>query len=780
MTRGFRVYYSFADTRTPFDSATPDVFLGLRTRRLRSRFVRVTPARVSGRAAMGAPARIHAAGERVSLLPGASASAGAGAEAEAEARARASPLRRVPARAAAASALALLALAGCAAAGPEARSAALAALGGPPAPRRNAVHRAIPRGRDDPSRAATRATRRAVVPRLGGAPDPADASDDSADASSSSSPDSDRPTLGLAERFRRAATASGFVLPVTADERAAHAWLADDDSDASSDSAADASGSSPRSSSARDPKDLLLENILGGGADAIPDVVPGIPFDVRDAAYDEPGWFHRPIARRSETRRNAFTFCVDSADEWDLAFPEGWFQNWRFGVNGVNDANDSSDSSSSSTSTPGYCVESVTYARNGASCGDADVVLFNEGALIWHGRHSRDDARDPSGPAYLLPPKAHPAQTYVYFAHEAPAGFGNELLDPSVMSQFDYLASANRAGSSLWWSFVPSARHLTQDFDAFRRPLANRAPVLAWLAIDCGGKAREGILGEIARHFPVWSVGSCRNNKPSDPDLPGRDASSDEQRRRMQMSLSKYLFYFAAENAECPGYTTEKLWLALSRGSVPVYFGDGEVKAHLPCDECVLDVRDFPDAQSLAARMRAIATTPGEYERITAWRRGDPKAWPEAFREALAVASADVARVTCGVLREGPRAYRKAEAQGKGGGGAQGGGDGGEVGGVARLAAAKRAACPANDGDDSDETVDETGSSSGSSEGSSSSGALGGGGARSGPRPVFGRRVRAFESGGADGGAFVAPETHYERPCDDDERAECFRFRASS
>jgi len=45
---------------------------------------------------------------------------------------------------------------------------------------------------------------------------------------------------------------------------------------------------------------------------------------------------------------------------------------------------------------------------------------------------------------------------------------------------------------------------------------------------------------------------------------------------------------------------------------------------------------------------------------------------------------------------------------------------------------------------------------------------------------VFGRRVRAFESGGADGGAFVAPETHYERPCDDDERAECFRFRASS
>ena len=165
------------------------------------------------------------------------------------------------------------------------------------------MRRPPPRGGD-----ARDASRRR--PRLGGAPDPADSADDSADnsaddsadasSSSSSSPDADRPTLGLAERFRRAATASGFVLPVTADERAAHAWLADDDSDAS-DSAPEASSSSPRSSSS-DP-DLLLENILGGGADAIPDVVPGIPFDVRDAAYDDPGG--STARSRGEARRDA-------------------------------------------------------------------------------------------------------------------------------------------------------------------------------------------------------------------------------------------------------------------------------------------------------------------------------------------------------------------------------------------------------------------------------------------------------------------------------------------
>ena len=41
--------------------------------------------------------------------------------------------------------------------------------------------------------------------------------------------------------------------------------------------------------------------------------------------------------------------------------------------------------------------------------------------------------------------------------------------------------------------------------------------------------------------------------------------------------ISRYLFYFSAENSVCPGYTTEKLWLALSRGSIPVYFGDDDV-----------------------------------------------------------------------------------------------------------------------------------------------------------------------------------------------------------
>jgi len=39
----------------------------------------------------------------------------------------------------------------------------------------------------------------------------------------------------------------------------------------------------------------------------------------------------------------------------------------------------------------------------------------------------------------------------------------------------------------------------------------------------------------------------------------------------------------------------------VSRGSIPVYFGDDDVHQHLPCSECVLDVKQFKSVEALAA-----------------------------------------------------------------------------------------------------------------------------------------------------------------------------------
>ena len=698
---------------------------------------------------------------------------------------------------------------------------------------RNAVRR-VADARAGSDAAATSVTDAATAPPRAPSASSADRASASLGAVSVSEADapwgSDLSDLASATRAR--ALETGFVLEVSEDAKERYAdWIGavpfpsrdvhetnDDDG-----------------GSRTEPKiDRFFENVVARGADALPDVAPGVPFDAFDDAYDAVGWAHAPARldfesarlgvsdeerfapegslsaaasaererlgkeklKNLKTRRNAFSVCVDRARDWDVAFPEGWFQ--AFANGGLE---------------PGYCVSEVILDERADGedapwpCADADVVLFNEGAFIWQGAHrvaSEDDAkRNPSG--YALPAKRSPEQVYVYFAHESPGVFGGELLDRALMDQFDYLASPNARGASAWWSFAPSARHLAQDFVAFARPFAHRAPALAWLALDCGHE-REGILAAISEHYPVWSLGACQNNKSPSEDLPGRDSRTDEQRRRMQLALSAHLFYFSAENSACPGYTTEKMWMALTRGSVPVYYGDGEYKKHLPCYDassntapCVLDVRDFPSAAALAARMRAIASDEAEYAAITAWRFRDPKTWPLPFRRAVAAASADVTRVTCGLLRgdSGGNKVKPALAQVAATGGWVGVTAAAERAKGSFYAAAYDDASPegsGNDAEGSGRSVDAAFVAGASTDpavreasdafrerrsldaglsrrlGSFHCGKEDG-------FPVFGRPVAEFAKSKSP---FADPESHYDRLCADDTRAACFRLKEPS
>lgn len=529
----------------------------------------------------------------------------------------------------------------------------------------------------------------------------------------------------------------------------------------------------PWTKSARRPRDLLLDNVMLSGADVLPDVAPGVPFISKDPEYDAEGWAHSPLPGRGA--RNKFKLCVDNADHWDVAFPEGWFQRMVDAkLHGL---------------TPGYCVSEVVQDVGGSGCGDADVVIFNEAALIWRGAYKNGDG------SYQLPPKHHPGVVYIYFAHESPAVYGSDLLDKRLMDQFDYLAYHNEKGASLWWNYLPSVRHMVQDYEAFIRPFSERQPVLGWLAIDCGVGIRVPLIAEIAKRFPVWSIGSCLNNKDRPEDLPGRDTRSDQQRRRMQMILSRYLFYFSAENSDCPGYNTEKLWMALSRGSVPVYFGDSDVHDLLPCEECVLDVKKFPSVDALVTRMQEIASSEKEYNRIMAWRFQHPSTWPLGFRRGIAVASADVNRLTCSVLREGTRRYKKAAVQvAKTGGYVSGGPGNGDIYAVndATHPAVRAAAEVAARGESlkPDQmralmsyacTTEHTesnwlpGARGGDGGDSTSVGSLGN--AEGTKTLIMGKRVKDFLEEYTKVDRLTPPEEHFDKTCEDEQKRSCYNLR---
>ena len=339
-------------------------------------------------------------------------------------------------------------------------------------------------------------------------------------------------------------------------------------------------------------------------------------------------WKHQPLAPRGGGT-NRFKVCLDQgAASWDAAYASGTlFDLFRGGV----------------------CFAEITES----ACEDADVVIFNEGVFLWGGGH-----RNAQG-AIELPPKSDPKQVYMYFAHEAAGTFGWELKDENVMKQFDYLAYFDRETSAVWWPFGPTVRSMLQDFKFFARPRENRVPGVAWLATDCK-PLRATIAQEIADKFPVFSLGSCQNNAQAPFGLPGRGDGGGA----FQDLMSNYMFYFAVENGgACPAYATEKVFLALSRGSVPIYFGDEKALATMPSPDAFVDLKTFDTPEKLAARLHAIATDQAAYDEVHAWRYRHPSEWSEGFRALLRVMSTDIKYGVCDVLRKGADAVPASAAQ---------------------------------------------------------------------------------------------------------------------
>ena len=386
------------------------------------------------------------------------------------------------------------------------------------------------------------------------------------------------------------------------------------------------------------------------------DVAPGVPFDAFDDAYDAVGWAHAPARLVSDdnsdgatlgvsdesgslsaaasaesaererlgkekeipslrTRRNAFSVCVDRARDWDVAFPEGWFQTFASG-----------------TLTPGYCVSEVILDESADEsswpCADADVVLFNEGAFIWQGAHRTSvvgddgETREEYRP-YLL--KRSPEQVYVYFAHESPALFGSELLDRRFTDQFDYSASSNKRGASAWWNFAPSARHLVQDFVAFSRP-TSRTERRPWP----GSRSTAGTSDKESwekspntRRCGRW--GRARTTKTPRPTSPAavRGATNSDGARNSALSshpslLRRKLGVIRGTPRRSPGWRSRAgpcrfiTATASTKNTSPCYDADSNTAP------CVLDVRDFPTAAALAERMREVAR---DERRVRAYAR---------------------------------------------------------------------------------------------------------------------------------------------------------------
>ncbi|XP_069177908.1 alpha-(1,3)-fucosyltransferase C-like [Procambarus clarkii] len=156
---------------------------------------------------------------------------------------------------------------------------------------------------------------------------------------------------------------------------------------------------------------------------------------------------------------------------------------------------------------------------------------------------------------------------------------------------------------------------LTQEEIAW----VSRRQLAVWMASHCFTESRrETLVAQLQQHINVTTVGSCGQIKC------GRNHLDTHCFRWLAGS---HLFYFSFENALCDDYHTEKLWLPLEHGMVPVVYGGRSYPDILPFGSYI-DVMAFPSAVALAAHLVYLANHPTVYLRHLQWRRYWRVRWP--------------------------------------------------------------------------------------------------------------------------------------------------------
>ena len=110
---------------------------------------------------------------------------------------------------------------------------------------------------------------------------------------------------------------------------------------------------------------------------------------------------------------------------------------------------------------------------------------------------------------------------------------------------------------------------------------------------------RDRLFFELSKYKTVDSLGRHLNNVADSGT--GYEGHSHEC-----VSIKrKYKFSIASENAVYSGYTSEKLLTSLEAHTVPIYFGNPNVKEDIN-PEAFIDVSDFDSVESLVAYVREI------------------------------------------------------------------------------------------------------------------------------------------------------------------------------
>jgi len=148
-------------------------------------------------------------------------------------------------------------------------------------------------------------------------------------------------------------------------------------------------------------------------------------------------------------------------------------------------------------------------------------------------------------------------------------------------------------------------------------PFSKRPHLAVHISSNCQSN-RQKFVAELQNHMDVQIHGKCATQNYT------LSVPTSHKHPPMVKFLSNYKFYIAVENTSTKSYISEKLFLALGSGAIPVYLGASEASSSFPKldgrTKWFIDARDFPTVKALADYLLDLASNETKFNEYLQWQ----------------------------------------------------------------------------------------------------------------------------------------------------------------
>jgi len=204
-------------------------------------------------------------------------------------------------------------------------------------------------------------------------------------------------------------------------------------------------------------------------------------------------------------------------------------------------------------------------------------------------------------------------QVWVFFTTEPPCFFSDKFEQLNDQYEFNWTFTYRR-DSDVQVLYGDFEKIPTEPIE--HRPIDSKdtRKLLAGMISNCKKPSgRDDYIRELRRFMAVDICGECGNPGCSFPRRPFTE-------KPFEMLGKQYKFWAAFENSLTLDYVTEKFFLPLQYGMVPVYFGHPDNLRHFPPGSYI-HTKDFKNPQALSEHLMYLDKNPSEYLKFVEWRK---------------------------------------------------------------------------------------------------------------------------------------------------------------